>query len=230
MKFLLFILSILFILLGPGCGKYHDLKEKENLNEEINYFGQLSVANNLDSAGIPYYKPNIHLQISRMPDTVHYIFDSFTDSLGYYTFHNLGNGDYRIHTNFLINNVIYDSIRYINIHDDSDFVDQSWTINPSHLKQNGFVFTIRDQQQGYVNGCKIFLYSSVAQANADTAYNGLGASVVMPETNGYGKSVKLNIPAVPYVVQVKSIGNLRARININDLDIYGIIPLEITLP
>jgi hypothetical protein len=228
MRIVYFLITIMIIV---GCKKYRDLRESDDLNGSLYYSGQLQFANDLDSIGTPYFRSNVHLQLSKKPDTLHYLFDTNTDSLGYYSYHSLKNGEYRIHLRHIINSVIYDSTRDFTISGDKNFIDIPWTIKPSYQKQNGIVYTIKDRFGGVMNGCSIFLYSSIVLANADTGYIGIGNSVVMPVTNGYGRTAKVNIPNLPlYIVQIKSINNLRARDTIYNVPLYGILRRDISMP
>jgi hypothetical protein len=227
MRALYFIVIIIVIV---GCNKYRDLRDKDDLNASLYYSGQLQFANDLDSTGIPYFKSNVQLRLFKKPDTLNYLFDTKTDSLGFYSYRSLKNGEYRIQLRQIINSIIYDSTRDFSIQGDNNFVDVPWTIKPSFQKQNGIVYTTRDRFGGFMNGCSIFLYSSIVLANADTGYTGIGSSVMMLPTNGYGKSAKVNIPNLPlYIVQIKSINNLRVRDTIYNVPLNGILRREITL-
>ena len=218
------------ILINMSCKKYHELRQYDDLNGTVSYSGQLQFANDLDSLGIPYFRPNVHLQLFKKPDTLHYLFDGVTDSLGYYYFHSLKNGDYRVRTTQVINSVIYDSSRDFTVSGDNDYIDTTWTIKPSNQKQNAIVYTVKDLLGGAVNGCSVYLYSSIIVANADVNYTGAGSSVTLSTTNGYGKAYKTGIPNLPlFIVQIKGPNNLKARDTIYNVPLYGIIRREITV-
>lgn len=220
------------VLLFTACKKYKELANTDDLNGKAYYSGQLQYVNNLDSPGIPHALASVHVQLYKKTEPVNYLFDSTTDNLGYFVFRNLKDGDYRLRVNKIIGNAIYDTTREFSIHNGQDYADSAWTLKPSELRQNGIVFTIRDAFQGYLNGTKIFLYSSSVLAAADINNDGTGSSVQFPLTNGYGKTVMLNIPALPfYVIKMKTSNNLvKTDILSTGLSQNGILRLERVIP
>lgn len=230
MKYIIYLTS--FFILFVGCKKYKELKDTDDLNGKVFYTGQLQFANDLDSIGIPHPIAGTHIQIFKKSELVNYLFDSTTDNLGNFAFRNLKDGEYRIHVNKVFNNIIYDTDRVITVSNSKNYADTPWTVRPSNIKQNAVVFTVKDAFAGVLNGTKIYLYSSTVLANADVNHDGTGASAILPPTNGYGKSVALNIPALPfYVIKMKTLNNLvKTDVISTGIPQFGIVRLSEQIP